>query len=154
MLRESRPPSKLYWLNRDHVAARRVIGLAHLWDTLVDRFRGELEESSVRPSAAWLFGSVARGGAGPGSDIDVLLVPDAAVAGSERPSRPGRPRWIGLTERVRAWSGNAREVLELTAAELRAAADRDDRLVRDLRDHGVALAGTEVHALLRRRVTK
>ena len=57
-----------------------------------------------------------------------------------------------LTEKITAWSGNPCEVTEMDAAELRAAVERDDRLIRDLREYAVALAGSDPRALLRREV--
>ncbi len=50
---------------------------------------------------------------------------------------------------MRIWSGNACEVLELTGAEVAAAVDRDDRLVRDLRQDAISLMDRDVRTLLR-----
>lgn len=150
VVREERPPAKLYRLNRGHVAATGIVALVGQWDELVSRTRSEIQSWPIDVEAAWLFGSAARGDAGPGSDIDVLLVRRAG------PPDEADDDWQAqverLTERVRCWSGNPCEILELTVDELQDAVDEDDRLVRDLRDHGIALAGNNVRARLRPRV--
>lgn len=154
VLREHRPPAKLYRLNRDHVAAPGIIALAEQWGTLLRRIRDELADWSPPPVTACLFGSTARGEAGPGSDIDILLVTSDDVAASEDTERAWQEQVDQLTENVRIWSGNTCEVLELTAAELGDAVARDDRLVRDLRQDAIALAGRDIRSLLRRRAAR
>jgi predicted nucleotidyltransferase len=42
--------------------------------TLIDRSRSLLSEAPDEVVAAWVFGSVARGTAGPASDVDVALL--------------------------------------------------------------------------------
>jgi predicted nucleotidyltransferase len=148
VLREVRPPAKLYRLNREHVAAPAIVDLATMWAALLDRIRAAVEAWRIPVDAAWLFGSTARGEAGRGSDVDVLLVHTPSTAPD------GEQVWEQqvetLTQDVQAWSGNPCEVLELTRAELADAVDRGDRLVRDLLDHGIPLTNTS-RRLLRTR---
>lgn len=155
VLRESRPPAKLYRLNRDHVAAGGIEALADQWEVLLSRLRAEVAGWKIPVEAAWLFGSAARGEAGPDSDVDLLLLKPPA---SEHRGSKAEDSWQAqldtLTEHVHAWTGNSCEVLELTMVELRDAVERDDRLVRDLRDHALPLAGREVRALLRQQVRR
>ena len=54
-----------------------------------------------------------------------------------------------LSERIRLWSGNVCEVLDLAESELRESVMRDDRLVRDLRDDAIPLQGQDIRTLLR-----
>jgi predicted nucleotidyltransferase len=150
VLREHRPPAKLYRLNRDHVAATGIIALTEQWGTLLQRIRDELAAWSPRPVSACLFGSAARGEAGHGSDIDILLVPSEDVTASEGAERAWQQQVDRLAEHVRMWSGNTCEVLELTGAELGDAVARDDHLVRDLRQDAIALSGRDIRAMLRR----
>jgi hypothetical protein len=49
VLREERPPAKLYRLNREHVAAAGIVALAQQWDTLLERIREELAGWSPPP---------------------------------------------------------------------------------------------------------
>jgi predicted nucleotidyltransferase len=149
VLCEKRPPSNFYRLNHDHVAAEGILLLAGMSATLAARIRAELENWSIRPQAAWLFGSAARGEGTEQSDIDIFLVlpasdlDSAAVDIWERQTQ-------ALTEKIMAWSGNRCEVVEMEAAELSAAVDRNDLLVRDLREQAVTLAGRDPRDLLRK----
>ncbi|MGH3987730.1 MAG: nucleotidyltransferase domain-containing protein [Actinomycetes bacterium] len=154
VLREHHPPAKLYRLNRDHVAAAGIIALTGQWETLLQRIRDELAVWSAAPVTACLFGSAARGEAGAGSDIDILLVRSDDISASEEAERAWQEQVDRLTEHVRTWSGNACEILELTAAELAVAVARDDRVVRDLLRDAIALAGQDVRSVLRRQVAR
>lgn len=133
-------PVKLFALNRDHLAAPWVIGLAGLRAQLLDRLERAVADWTVKPLAAALFGSVARGEAGPDSDVDVLIV---------RPARqdPDSGDWPQQMEALRsaltAWTGNDARLLEYGADEIELMPS--ERVVRDaLRDgiffHGSAAA--------------
>lgn len=156
VLREERPPAKLYRLNRDHVAAAGIVALAQQWDTLLQRIREELAGWLPPPEAACLFGSAARGEAADASDLDILLVPARWVASADAEAHD--PAVVDLwqcqvdqlVEHVRSWAGNSCEVLELTIDELSDAVARDDRLVADLKRDAISLAGADIRALLRR----
>ena len=154
VLRESRPPANLYRLNKKHVAAEGISALADMWATLVSRIRAELTNWSARPEAAWLFGSAARREARAESDIDILVVVPAGAMQSEKASTVWQRQTDALAENIKAWTGNSCEVLEMDAAELEAAVERDDRLIRDLRDQAIVLAGDDARIILRRKVTR
>jgi predicted nucleotidyltransferase len=149
VLRESRPPAKLYRLNRDHVAADGILALTEIWGRLVQRIRDEISLWGIPALSACLFGSAARGEASTGSDIDVLLVRRGDGSSSEEGEQQWQDQVDRLTERVTTWSGNPCEVLELTPSELQAATLRDDRLARDLRRDAILLVGVDVRDLLR-----
>lgn len=135
-------PVKLFALNRDHLAAPWVIGLSGLRAQLLDRLERAVGDWTVKPLAATLFGSVARGEAGPDSDVDVLVV---------RPARqdPDSGDWPQQVEALRsaltAWTGNDARLLEYGADEIELLTSRRERVVREaLRDgiffHGSAAA--------------
>jgi predicted nucleotidyltransferase len=146
---EKRPPSNLYRLNHDHVAAEGSLLLARMSATLAARIRAELENWSIRPQAAWLFGSAARGEGTEQSDIDIFLVLPASDLDTAAVDIWERQTEV-LADKIMAWSGNRCEVVEMEAAELSAAVERDDLLVRDLRDQAVILAGRDPRDLLRK----
>ena len=154
VLREHRPPANLYLLNREHVAAPGIMALAELWTALVQRMRDEVAAWELPVTSACLFGSAARGEATPDSDIDVLLVRGTTNEPTDDEDRRWDEQVDRLTERVRVWSGNACEVLELSVEELGAAASREDLLALDLRRDAITLAGRDVRTLLRRQVTR
>jgi predicted nucleotidyltransferase len=61
--------------------------------TVTDEVLDEMVRAIVRevdPEEIWLFGSYARGQAGPDSDVDLLIV-------EREPFGPGRSRWQELT---------------------------------------------------------
>ena len=152
VLLESRPPSNLYRLNHDHVAAEGIAALARMWTTLVRRIRAELDGWSTPPEAAWLFGSAARGEATAHSDIDILLVVADGELETEGIAEVWERQTEALAEHIKVWSGNVCEMLEMTRSELADAVERDDRLIHDLRGQAISLAGHDPRALLRRRV--
>jgi predicted nucleotidyltransferase len=153
-LKESRPPAILYRLNHDHVAADGIVMLAQMSGTLVARIRAELDVWSVVPQAAWLFGSAARGAGGERSDIDIFLLLPSGGLESQATDRVWEHQIETLTEKIRSWSGNSCEVVEMDTSELTAAIKRDDRLIRDLREHAVVLAGPDPRALLRKKILR
>lgn len=140
-MKERRPPSNLYRLNRDHVAAEGIEAFGRMWATLPTRIRAELDTWSVPPLAAWLFGSAVRGEATEQSDIDIFLVLPSGGSASEAIASVWDHQTEVLAEKIRSWSGNPCEATEMDPTELSAAVERDDRLVRDLRERAVALAG-------------
>lgn len=151
VLREVHPPSKVYRLNRHHVSADGITALADQWNVLVKRMRAELDSWQTRPRAAWIFGSAARGEGGRESDIDVLIVRgDPPSIRSEVDEEQWESQLQRFGERVQLWSGNPCEILELAVAEMQEAVDRDDRLVKDLRDHAIPLVGKDARSLLRK----
>lgn len=148
-LSESRPPASYYRLNRDHVAAVGILALASMWQSLLERIKTELLAWASPPVAAWLFGSAARAEADSGSDIDVLLIRPDGVGEDESWQR----QVDILVEHIYVWSGNPCEPLVLTESELRTAVQRDDRIVDELRNDAIHLAGAQPTALLERRAS-
>ena len=133
----SHPPALLYELNREHVAAPLVVGLADLRAALFHRMRESLGEWPVPPAALWVFGSAARGDGSVDSDIDVLVLrPD---------DEPADDVWSAqlddFSSKVGQWSGNSCSVLEMTRAELARAVGEDDRIVDELRRDACWIAG-------------
>ena len=149
VVRESRPPSNIYRLNHEHVAADGILALAQMWSALVGRIRADFGRWAVAPEGAWLFGSAARGDGTERSDLDVFLVRPASGLASEI-SEAWEHQTEALVDKIKTWSGNRCEVIEMEAAELSAAVERDDRLIRDLREQAVVLAGSDPQGLLRK----
>lgn len=138
----------VYLLNRHHVAVRHIEALTRVRGEIVDLIRGEVNSWQVVPTHVGLFGSFARGTANAGSDIDVLVVRpeqlDAAVedAWLDQLSR--------LHDRIRSWTGNAAQVLDLAPAMLGQMAHQGDPLVDSWRADMVHVQGERLLDLLRR----
>lgn len=99
-----------YVLNREHVAAGAVQELAQLWGQVLDRIRSHVAQWPEPPRLVGVFGSAARRDGDENSDIDLLVVSDAANT-SERSAV-----LAGLTER---WTGNATHVITIGSKDLR-----------------------------------
>jgi len=136
--------ANLYRLNRDHVAASWIEGLATLPAQVLDRLRNAIDAWEQPPTLAVLFGSVARGEAAPASDLDLLIV---RPAGCE----PDEPVWqgqlSGLQTLASAWTGNDTRVLEFGEHELTDGEPR--QVLADAAKDGIELYGKL--RLLRRR---
>jgi hypothetical protein len=125
-----------YRLNRDHLAAEHIIGLADLQGKLLKRIEDRLESWRPPPVYAAVFGSAARGSMTADSDLDLLLV---------QPDDADDALWEtqvnDLTTEVTGWTGNDTQPLEFTVSEL-AARGRDEPVLRAVLDHGLTVAGT------------
>jgi len=108
VLRRAAGNANLYQLNRDHVAASWIEGLASLPAQLLGRLREAISRWKQPPTLVVLFGSVARGEATAESDLDLLVVRPADVG-------PEDPTWqeqiSQLQAHASAWTGNDTRVL-------------------------------------------
>jgi predicted nucleotidyltransferase len=125
----------LYRLNREHLAAPWIEGLATLRLQLIERIRGEIDSWSIAPAAAVLFGSAARDEAGPASDLDLLVIRRAATDGDDE---MWREQLLTLAEVVGAWTGNDARVLEYGEDEL----DSGETVLATAAVEGVELFGS------------
>jgi predicted nucleotidyltransferase len=133
-------PSKLYRLNRDHLAAAHIIGLANLREEFLDQLRRRLGKWQLQPAYAALFGSAATQQMRDDSDIDLFVVrPDAVTA--------EHGDWTEqLRELAHAGSrltGNDLRILELSEADAKLGVVRNDQVLVDIRNHGIRLVGPE-----------
>ena len=119
VLRSQVGRAKVYRLNRQHVAASYIEGLAGLRGDLLRRLRVALDGWKVPPSLALLFGSAARGEAGPGSDLDLFLVRPADV---EEDSQVWTEQLGRLERDATEWTGNDARIVEFGESELFAGA--------------------------------
>jgi predicted nucleotidyltransferase len=119
-------------LNREHLAAEPILGLAALRGRLVERLRGELAGWSGL-AGGWLFGSAARGDGGRDSDVDLVLVADKEQ-GEDWDEACAR-----LTTLVRAWTGNPAQLVEHTQKSFASLVRQGNPLVAALRSEGIPL---------------
>ena len=131
-------PSKLYSLNRDHLAAAHIIAIANLREEFLDRLRRRLADWQLPPVYAALFGSAATQEMRDDSDIDLFVVRPDSAAGDDGD-------WVGqlseLAHDGSRWTGNDLRILELSDAEAKLGVVRNDQVLGDIRDHGIRLAG-------------
>lgn len=137
VLRRRAGQANLYSLNRDHLAAPYVEGLAALRAELVGRLRAGIAKWKTPARWVLLFGSVARGEADPESDLDLLVIRDRRV---DEGATVWREQVASLESDAAAWTGNEARVLEYGVEDLR---DRSVSIVvaEALRD-GIDLHGS------------
>jgi hypothetical protein len=115
VLRTELGRAKVYRLNREHVAAPHIEGLANLRVGVIERLRSVVEGWEPPPRLVLLFGSAAEGKAGPDSDLDLFVVRPADVD-------VDAAAWVeqlGALERdATAWTGNDARVVEFGEDEL------------------------------------
>lgn len=131
-------PSKLYRLNREHMAAPYIVALAQLREEFLERLRHRLACWTIKASYAALFGSAARAQMRADSDVDVFVVRPSAVAEDDA-------GWVAqLDELVRdgsRWTGNDVRVLEMSDADVRLGSMGNDQVLQDISQHGIRLTG-------------
>ncbi|MBA3366436.1 MAG: nucleotidyltransferase domain-containing protein, partial [Actinobacteria bacterium] len=101
--RQSVGRAHLYQLDRDHLAAPWIEGLASLRLELIDRLRAAIDGWQTPPAVALLYGSAARGEADRESDIDILVIRPAEV---DEDDIAWREQLMGLEAAASAWTGN------------------------------------------------
>jgi predicted nucleotidyltransferase len=136
----------LYRLNRDHIAAQWIEGLATLPEQLIGRLRESVAAWQEAPRLVFLFGSVARRDATAESDMDLLVV-------QRRDCDPDSEAWrsqlLDLQRTATALSGNDARVLEMGEEDISAA--QIEPVLEDVLRDGVELFGSrrELRRLLR-----
>jgi len=148
VLEEAPARYRVYRLNRDHVTVPHIEALARVRDEIVRRIGAEVSGWPVVPLYAGLFGSFARGSADSDSDIDVLLIRPEALP--EKDEGAWLDQIDGLDRRIRAWTGNAAQVIDLTPATLRQMVRDSDPLVGSWRAEELPVQGERLLDLLRR----
>lgn len=139
------PPSSQFRLNREHVAAQAVLGLADARTTALRRIGDAASSITPTPASIVVFGSFARGDAVGESDIDLLVVRrDDTDEDDERWSET-LEAW---RQQVRAVTGNAVEVLEASVSDVGRKLKRHAELWHDIERDGVVVFGDALHALM------
>ena len=118
-------------VGRNYIVPRdAIVSPAAVADPVVNEIVRRLA-AAYEPEAMYLFGSAARGEAGPNSDYDVLLiVPDDASVGRLRARRAYEVLWgIGVAVDVLVWRRSAFEEGAAVSTSLPAAVLREGVLL-------------------------
>jgi predicted nucleotidyltransferase len=108
---------------------------------LLDKIRDEVQREDGL--TAYLYGSLARHGATPESDVDLLLVfPD------DRDSEQIVDSAHDLSDNIAAWTGNRGQIYSVTRSGLADMVRRGDSIVTSLRADAIPLVGPEFARLL------
>lgn len=131
--------ANLYQLNRDHLAAPHIERLAALRGELLNRLRQAIAQWELAPAFALLFGSVARGDAGPESDLDLLIVRSSEI---DEDALVWREQVGGIQASATAWTGNDTRVLEVGEDELRTGLGKREPVLAAALEDGLEIAGS------------
>jgi predicted nucleotidyltransferase len=143
--RREAPPSSLFRLVPEHVAAGPLLTLARARDAVIEEMGRVTEVLSVKPVSVIVFGSYARGAADAESDIDAVFVRPVAVDEFDESWADAVGQW---QVRMRRVSGNRIEVLEVGAEEVGARLQSRQTMWRDIRREGIVVHGLRIDELL------
>lgn len=139
--RREAPPSALFRLVRDHIAAEPILALSRSRDRMIQEMRQIAEGLPISPTSVIIFGSFARGEADADSDIDTLLVRPSGVSESDDAWHASVRQWI---DRVGEVSGNRVEVLEAYEDEVPARLRSGRNVWQDIERDGLIIHGRAV----------
>jgi predicted nucleotidyltransferase len=127
---EGSPPR--YSLNRDHLAYPAVQGLTRIRQRLLQGISEHVRGWASGPSFVGIFGSVARGDAVVGSDVDVLVV-----------GEPSDDEVTGLVDAIRRWVGAHAQIVVLSLDELEDAVSAGEPIIEEWRTQTVKVGGSD-----------
>ncbi|MGH9277505.1 MAG: helix-turn-helix domain-containing protein [Acidimicrobiales bacterium] len=146
--RREAPPSALFALVEDHVAARTVRALSRSRDAVLEELGALAGKMDPRPVSVVVFGSFARGEADAASDLDIVLVRSGGVGEDD-------DRWMSSVDAwrtaARRLTGNPIQVLEIDAAGVARRLRRPTSLWADVLRDGITVHGSPLDNLRGRR---
>ena len=132
-----------YKLNREHLLADAVLLAVSARERLLVRLRNSIQDWQVPAEHASLFGSLARGEAHSGSDIDILVVRPPGELGE---SRMWQDQLQALEAQVLSWTGNPLSWFETDRSTLHEASS--EPVMDSWRRDAVHLAGERLDSVL------
>lgn len=142
--RREAPPSSLFRLVPEHIAASSLIALARARDGVIEEMGRAAAALPVAPVSMIVFGSFARGEADAESDIDVVFVRPVGVDESDEAWSASVEQWRSQIHRV---SGNPVEVLEAGSDEISTRLSSRRPVWRDIRRDGLVVHGRSLNEL-------
>ncbi len=142
--RREAPPSSLFRLVPEHVAAGPLVALARGRDGVIEEMGHAAAALPVAPESVIVFGSFARGEADSESDIDTVFVRPGGVDESDETWSASVDEW---RSQIRRNSGNAVEVLEIGSEEIAARLASRQSVWQDIRREGIVVHGRSLDEL-------
>lgn len=140
--RREAPPTALFHFVHENLASQFVLGLSRSRDYVLGELGRRTEMLGVRPLSVVVFGSLARGEADEGSDVDVLIVRPEGIDDDDWSASVGQWR-----RSARLLTGNRVEVLEADASEVGRLLRSHKPLWKDIVQDGVVVFGTSLDQL-------
>ena len=138
------PPSSLFRLVPDHVAAEAIRLLARARERVIDELGRTAAALNPAPVSVIIFGSFTRGGSDADSDIDAVVVRPDTVDEDEDGWRYAIEKWCHDAERL---TGNTIDVLEITEHEVGERLRGRAAVWRDVSRDGVSVFGATIEQL-------
>jgi DNA-binding MarR family transcriptional regulator len=138
------PPAVLVRLLPESLAARVILALADLRDTLLDELGESARKIDPSPANITLFGSFSRGDDDAMSDIDVLVVRPSAIREEDPAWSESIARWEHY---ARGISGNPVNRIEVEEGDVAKLMRSGRSLWRAIRREGMTLAGRSLREL-------
>jgi predicted nucleotidyltransferase len=140
--RRDAPPTALFRFVPENVASQFVHALSRSRDYVLSELGGRAEALPVRPISVVVFGSLARGEADRGSDVDALFV---------RPHGVEDENWAASVEEwrqsARRLTGNRVDVLEADGPDIARLLRGHKPLWKDIARDGVVVYGEGLEQL-------
>jgi predicted nucleotidyltransferase len=131
------PPSTVYRLVEDNVASRAIRLLARSRDLVLAELGESAKSMAIPPISIVVFGSFARGKAGPESDVDVVMVHPSGVQSTPAWSE-GVEEWRHAARRL---TGNEVEVVEVDERDIGIRLRSRRPVWLDIRQDGIVIFG-------------
>ena len=135
VIREDAPPSALFSLNRQHLAADAIEHITDIRQKLLTHITNRIETWAIQPTWAAIFGSTARGDGTSESDIDLMILHADHINTDE-------DTWYSqvttLATDIQAWSGNEADILEYSHSEIKDLQKQRSALIKSLKQHSMA----------------
>lgn len=138
------PPSSLFRLVREHVAAQAVLALTNARASAIRQIGDAASDISPQPVSVVVFGSFARGEADRESDIDLVMIRDDTVDEGDEIWSESLEGW---RRRVHAITGNHVELLHVSVSEATRKLRARSELWRNIRRDGVVIYGAQLDAI-------
>ena len=139
------PPSSLFRLVPEHVAARFVLDLAASADRVLDEIGRTARALPVPPVSVVVFGSFARREAVADSDIDLVVVRPEGIDEDDEAWSTSIEQWRIAVRRL---TGNPVDVLEVSADEAASRLAGRSQLWNEIRREGRVVHGVRLDRLL------
>lgn len=146
--RREAPPSALFRLVPQNIAAGAVLSLARSRDTVIEEMGRSARALPVVPLSVIVFGSFARGDADAESDIDAVMVRPVGVDEADEAWGSSVERWKSELRRL---TGNRVDVLEVGSDEIGSRLQGRQAVWRDIDRDGIVVHGAGFDTLRAKR---